>query len=371
VVPRARSWYVLPSVAGGIGRLWPLRAAGTVGVVVAAVLLAVEGAGTAPAPGSSAATLSAAATSLADRERRALLDLYAAASALERARVEQEQLSLRSAELARAEDAAQRQSAIVRRAYATSQRRIAALLRARYVQGEPDALAIFLGASSLDDVLDAIDVMRRTTRQNASLARQARARAVALRSVQARLARQRAALATAQDAASVAVIRLEGARDDRARTVASLRRQGDITAARLAALQTQAQAAREQSKAVNTSPPPASPPTTSTAASAETAPPEPAPAPAPASGTRTLVVDAVAYHLPGRTASGLPVGVGVIAVDPTVIPLGTKVFVPGYGPAVAADVGTAIKGNIIDLWMPSTPQARAWGRRTVTMTIYG
>jgi 3D (Asp-Asp-Asp) domain-containing protein len=342
-------------------------------VVVAAVLLTVEGAGTAPAPGSSAATLSASATSLADRERRALLDLYAAASALERARVEQEQLSLRSAELARAEDAAQRQNAIVRKAYATSQRRIAALLRARYVQGEPNALAIFLGASSLDDVLDAIDVMRRTTRQNASLARQARARAVALRSVQARLARQRAALATAQDAASVAVSRLEGARDDRARTVASLRRQGDITAARLAALQTQAQAAREQSEAVNTGSPPAAAPTTTSTAATETAAPTPAPAPATpaASGTRTLVVDAVAYHLPGRTASGIPVGVGVIAVDPTVIPLGTKVFVPGYGPAVAADVGTAIKGNIIDLWMPSTPQAQAWGRRTVTITIYG
>ena len=74
---------------------------------------------------------------------------------------------------------------------------------------------------------------------------------------------------------------------------------------------------------------------------------------APVTGTRTLVVDAVAYHLPGNTASGLPVGVGVIAVDPTVIPLGTRVFVPGYGPAVAADVGIAIKGNIIDLWMPT------------------
>ena len=88
-------------------------------------------------------------------------------------------------------------------------------------------------------------------------------------------------------------------------------------------------------------------------------------------GTHTLVVDAVAYHLPGHTASGLPVGVGVIAVDPTVIPLGTRVFVPGYGPAVAADVGTAIKGNIIDLWMPTTAQALAWGRRTVTITVYG
>ena len=76
-------------------------------------------------------------------------------------------------------------------------------------------------------------------------------------------------------------------------------------------------------------------------------------APAPArTGTRTLVVDAVAYHLTGHTASGLPVAVGVVAVDPRVIPLGTRLFVPGYGRAVAADVGSAVKGNIIDLWMP-------------------
>lgn len=61
----------------------------------------------------------------------------------------------------------------------------------------------------------------------------------------------------------------------------------------------------------------------------------------------------------------------IVAVDPAVIPLGTRLFVPGYGAAVAADVGTAVKGNIIDLWMPTTAQALAWGRRTVTITVYG
>lgn len=83
-----------------------------------------------------------------------------------------------------------------------------------------------------------------------------------------------------------------------------------------------------------------------------------------------LKVDAVAYHLPGKTASGLPVGKGVVAVDPKLIPLGTRLFVPGYGRAVAADVGTAIKGRIIDLWMPTTAAARSWGRKTVVITIY-
>ena len=69
--------------------------------------------------------------------------------------------------------------------------------------------------------------------------------------------------------------------------------------------------------------------------------------------------------------AGCPAGIGVMAVDPSVIPLGTRVFVPGYGPAVAADVGSAVKGLMIDLWMPTTARARAWGRRTVTITVYG
>jgi 3D (Asp-Asp-Asp) domain-containing protein len=83
-----------------------------------------------------------------------------------------------------------------------------------------------------------------------------------------------------------------------------------------------------------------------------------------------LKVDAVAYYLPGKTALGVPVRRGVVAVDPDLIPLGTKLHVPGYGPGLAADVGTAIRGRIIDLWFPTTAQARTWGRRTVTITIY-
>ena len=83
-----------------------------------------------------------------------------------------------------------------------------------------------------------------------------------------------------------------------------------------------------------------------------------------------IKVDAVAYYLPGKTAFGLPVRKGVVAVDPRFIPLGTKLHVPGYGPSLAADVGTAIKGRVIDLWFPSTADARDWGRRTVTITVY-
>jgi 3D (Asp-Asp-Asp) domain-containing protein len=83
-----------------------------------------------------------------------------------------------------------------------------------------------------------------------------------------------------------------------------------------------------------------------------------------------IKVDAVAYSLPGSTALGVPVGRGVVAVDPKLIPLGTRLHVPGYGRGLAADVGYAIRGRIIDLWFPTTAKAREWGRRTVTITVY-
>jgi 3D (Asp-Asp-Asp) domain-containing protein len=87
------------------------------------------------------------------------------------------------------------------------------------------------------------------------------------------------------------------------------------------------------------------------------------------SGSRTISVTAIAYTLPGTTATGLPVGRGVVAVDPSVIPLGTRLSVPGYGDAVAADTGGAIVGNTIDVWFPTAAEAAAWGRRSITVTI--
>ena len=76
------------------------------------------------------------------------------------------------------------------------------------------------------------------------------------------------------------------------------------------------------------------------------------------------------YSLPGHTATGLPVGWGVVAVDPSVIPLGTRMTIPGYGEGIAADTGSAVRGNDIDLWFPTLAQARAWGRRAVTITLH-
>lgn len=71
----------------------------------------------------------------------------------------------------------------------------------------------------------------------------------------------------------------------------------------------------------------------------------------------------------GRTATGIMARYGVVAVDPHVIPLGSQVFIPGYGTAIAADTGGAIIGNRIDLCMDSLHQAIQWGRQPVKVYI--
>ncbi|MEA4883397.1 MAG: 3D domain-containing protein [Clostridia bacterium] len=71
----------------------------------------------------------------------------------------------------------------------------------------------------------------------------------------------------------------------------------------------------------------------------------------------------------GYTAIGMKVRPGIVAVDPRVIPLRTRLYVEGYGPALAADVGGAIKGNRIDLFFETLQEALAFGRRRVKVYI--
>ena len=71
----------------------------------------------------------------------------------------------------------------------------------------------------------------------------------------------------------------------------------------------------------------------------------------------------------GITATGTKAGKGTVAVDPRVIPLGSKVYVPGYGVAVAADTGGAIKGNRLDVCYPTKNEAYSWGVRNVTVYV--
>ncbi|HTB22265.1 MAG TPA: 3D domain-containing protein [bacterium] len=65
----------------------------------------------------------------------------------------------------------------------------------------------------------------------------------------------------------------------------------------------------------------------------------------------------------GVTRTGSRARFGIVAVDPSVIPLGTRVYIEGYGPGLAADIGGAIKGRRMDLCFNTSSEARDWGRR--------
>ena len=97
-------------------------------------------------------------------------------------------------------------------------------------------------------------------------------------------------------------------------------------------------------------------------------------------GGQTLYMEATAYscnegYIGGgsitATGQNLQSNPMAIAVDPSVIPLGTRLYVEGYGEAIASDTGGAIQGNRIDVHFSSVSQCESWGRRTVKVTILG
>jgi 3D (Asp-Asp-Asp) domain-containing protein len=84
---------------------------------------------------------------------------------------------------------------------------------------------------------------------------------------------------------------------------------------------------------------------------------------------RKIRVLKTAYCLRGHTASGRYVHPGTVAVDPRIIRMGSRMYIPGYGRGIAEDTGSAIKGYHIDVWMSSCSAAMR-STRYVTITVY-
>jgi 3D (Asp-Asp-Asp) domain-containing protein len=307
---------------------------------------------------SNAAALRTENALLQARSHRALLELYALESRLVRAEQRVEALERQAAELAEREASARRQLTQARADLDEAERRLEARLRALYIAGEPDPLAVLLGSASLDAVISTFEGLDRTARQDRGIVlqlfRARRTLKAALRDVRARQAELDRSLAGARAARASLV----AARAERAGYLASLARRRELNNRQIAQLTSQAATASSQ--------------TVSSAGSGTTIVTAPAAAPpaAPAQSGRVLTVSSTGYCLQGTTATGIPVGWGVVAVDPSVIPLGTRMTIPGYGEGVAADTGSSVVGATIDLWFPSCAQALTWGRRTVTITLH-
>lgn len=286
---------------------------------------------------------------LAGKSHSALLGLYALDSRLSRTRTELARLHARVDALQTEQQQLRAELGIVTQNLRVSQRLLGTHLRTLYEEGEPDPIAILLGADSLDDAVTRLNELEQSARQGANAVTDTQAGREKLTQLAEKLKvqlreAQRLEERTRQTAAS-----LSAARAQRVAYLASLARRQSLTRQQIRSLDSRARHVVEQAQRVETR--------------------VAAPA-APAASGSTITVTATGYSLPGRTSTGLPVGPGVVAVDPSVIPLGTRLTIPGYGEGVAADTGSAVAGYTIDLWFPTLADALAWGRRTVTITLH-
>jgi 3D (Asp-Asp-Asp) domain-containing protein/peptidoglycan hydrolase CwlO-like protein len=297
---------------------------------------------------------------LQSERRGVVLELYSLESELARVGARIDDLEGRAAAVRSRQEAARDHLAVVRASLAEAERRLGERLRQLYVEGEADPLEVLLGAESLGDALSTIDNLDRFAQQDRTIVGDVKRGRAELRTALDRLARESAEVDALLAEAEQARAALLAKRADRAAYLERIRREERLNEQQLADALAVADAAEQKSQAL----------TSGGGSSGGGGAPAPPPAPVPIGAGQTITVEATGYSLQGTTATGVPVGWGVVAVDPSVIPLGTRMTIPGYGEGVAADTGSAVRGRIIDLWFPTTAQALAWGRRTVTITIH-
>jgi len=319
-------------------------AAVCVAVSVTLLLPAANGADSPSKLRERAQTLRAQNGSLSAQARAAWLSSASLQTRLEQTRAALVRLRARTQAIAGERAEAAESLRLAKRTIAVSEERLAERLRVLYEQGDTDPMAVLVGAKSLDDAISGLENLHRVAGQDRSVIEQAEAARARFVAATRRLAEQEARAREAEAATAASVAALDAARREQASLLASLAAKRDSNSATISSVQRRLAAAQAQ-------------PTTA----------QPSTAPA---GTNSMTVTATGYSLTGTTATGVPVGYGIVAVDPAVIPLGTHMTIPGYGEGIAADTGGAVVGSRIDLWFPTRAEALAWGTRTVTITLH-
>lgn len=292
---------------------------------------------------------------LAAKERSATLELYAIESELDRALADLAALRSQAAAITRERRSVGARVRAARDTIEASERFLGLRLRALYEGGETDPVAVFFGAESLQEALDDLEGLHYAAEQDRAIIERTQAVKRDLAGLARTLSGRSRELARLTATAEERTADLVRARAERSSTLRQIKAERGARAAARAARQAASARTRTERLVVTTT-------------IAEAAPP-PAPVQG-ADGSRQMTVISTGYALPGFTATGLPVGWGIVAVDPRVIPLGTRMTIPGYGEGVAADTGSAVKGAKIDLWFPTRTQALTWGIRTVTITLH-
>ena len=322
-------------------------------------------------------TLRARGADLEEAEQAARLELFALESKLQRAETALAGIQRRLSRLEREHTSSRRRLAAARRTLAEAEQRLADQVRALYVAEPPDVLAVFLGAGTIEDAIDGVDSIYRAADATSGVLDEAEAARVRVAALLRRQAQRRSELRELRRSAVSRAQELGTARDDRLAYISRLQAEQVLNDQQIAEAAAAAEAAQAQASvatAVAESAPSLSSIGAQTIVGASQPEPQPEPqpsqqAPVVQSG-RKLTVVATAYTIRGTTATGIPTGYGIVAVDPSVIPLGTRMTIPGYGEAVAADTGGAIKGLRIDVWVPTAAEAAQWQWKTVTITLH-
>ena len=323
------------------------------------------------------------------RSQEVLLDLYALGSRLDRARGDLARLDAQAAALARRQESARREYRAALETQSNAQLQLGGQLRLLYEQDQPDPIAVILGAASFNEAIEDLDNIKRIAHATESVLDQAKRAKRRVSRQKAQLAAQVARTKAARDRVAAGAAELERASSERSAYLSQLRQEQALNNAQIADLQARAAAAQQRAQQVTAQvqqqqqqPAQADPSSSSTSNSASSTsapsapaaarsrrrpsrrprPPRPAnrrpaavesvsqssstgstassPGPPKSGGTMSVLV--TGYCLTGKTATGLPVGPGIVAVDPSVIPLGTRMTIPGYGEGVAADVGGGV-----------------------------
>ncbi len=354
--------------------LFRRKAAYPLGLVVFALaLLVVPATGLADDP----ATLRAQGAELAAAENSAQLELFALERRLDSARTALAGVEQRLGAVERERATSRKELHAAKRTLSASERRLGDQVRALYVEEQPDVLAVFLGASSIEEALDDVDNLQRTTDATNNVLEQAKAARRKIARLLRSLTARRAELQSLRSVAAARTSELEQAQASRVSYIADLRDQQVLNEQQIAQAVAAAEAATAAAS-IETAKAEVAPSISSIGADAVAPPPVPEPQPQPSptpqapvtKNGRQLTVVATAYTIRGTTATGIPTGPGVVAVDPSVIPLGTRMTIPGYGEGVAADTGSGIKGLRIDVWVSNAAQAAQWNWQTVTITLH-
>jgi peptidoglycan DL-endopeptidase CwlO len=324
---------------------------------LAAVFTLPAASGTA-SPANRIAELRARDTSLAAREQAATQELYSIEAQLVGSRAA-------LAGIAAKREATQAQLTRLRieldvawQSVYVAEERLGSRIRQLYQTGRADPVSVLLGAESLDEAVSGLEGLKNLASSDQAMLLELKQARTQLTSAKKRVAARVAELQRAEDAAAATTARLEAAGAARRAYLSALASERGFTARRIDHVRQTARAAGQRSATVTVE--------LATPATEGSTPATPY-----TGGEQAMTVTTTGYSIRGRTATGLETGWGIAAVDPSVIPLGTRMTIPGYGEAIAADTGGAVRGAEIDLWFPTIAEALAWGRRTITVTLHG